>query len=674
MELGSSLKNGSLLGDFLDIKSDFLIDVDNKSITHRPDLWGVYGQAREFAAIYKQKLKNPYGKAWQESLEKTFGDAKSPISIEVNKESSCRVFLGLSIDGIKVTSSPKWLCSRLETQGLRPINNIVDISNFVMLELGIPLHIYDREQITENKIIIKRATQDEEFITLDEQTRVLKNTDTVICDAKRPLVLAGVMGGANSGVRDTTSKIFIEVANWQAQEVRTTSTRLGLRTDSSSRYEKSLDDHSCYRTLLRTLELIKEVCPNSKVNGSPLVFKREGNNGGEIEISVDLKYINRILGTTLTFNEVESVFKSLEFQVNSKDKNEMNVLVPSFRTSKDIAGKHDLVEEIGRVVGFDNIPIAAPSIELRPIALSSFKSLERKLQDFMVLHARSTEVMTYPLIGKELLEKCLWQDLNESLKLINSLSENADRMRPSLIPSLIEASAINTKNFSSFNLFEWGRTYHQKADKKIERNVLGCVYYDKEQSPYVKALNNSERLLAYLGLNYRTVSDDQLKGENELLPSHWSGKHPYEVQHYLVRGKVCGAVVSIHPSLLKKFKIKGNLAIAIFDFTDLLGSEFEKKNSYSPLSKFPISTFDCSVVVENYFYVGEIIEQLKGLKIKDLLETKVLSVYRLNEQEKSVTLQFSFGDKTQTLSSDVIKKYEQMCVEFLVKKGFFLKS
>ena len=275
MELGTDAIPGTPLPDYLKIESDIILDVDNKSLTHRPDLWGYLGLAREFAANHKKPLKNRFNSEWEKKIEGNFNKAMSPIKVEVSQDSSCLAYYGLSLDIPTMGQTPAWMKNRLESVGLRSINLIVDISNYAMVELGMPNHIFDRTKINGGKVSIRRAGHEMKFKTLDDQDRDLIASDTVIFDSERPLVLAGLMGGLESGVVPETTKIFLEVANWEAPEVRKTSVRLGLRTDSSQRYEKTLDSNMCYRTLLRLVELISELCPGSTTVGMPEKFVRE---------------------------------------------------------------------------------------------------------------------------------------------------------------------------------------------------------------------------------------------------------------------------------------------------------------------------------------------------------------------------------------------------------------
>ncbi|MDH5581609.1 MAG: phenylalanine--tRNA ligase subunit beta, partial [Bdellovibrionales bacterium] len=314
MELPEDAPTGMNLAKYFNQKPDTVLDIDNKSLTHRPDLWGHYGMAREFSAIYQSPLKRPFDVEWEKKWESKFDSSKSPIGVKFDGDSAGIGYYGVTVEGIKVGESPDWMKRRLESVGLRPINSIVDISNYVMLELGHPNHIFDRDKIKGDQILIKRLDSDVTFETLDEEKRELVAGDTVISDNSGVLVLAGIMGGANSGVSNSTKSIFIEVANWKAAEVRKTSSRLGLRTDSSQRFEKTLDSHQMKRTLLRILELVYEYNSDAKIIGR-VQYDGEALVDENMVLTINPEKINSVLGIELETKEMIRILSSLDFKV-----------------------------------------------------------------------------------------------------------------------------------------------------------------------------------------------------------------------------------------------------------------------------------------------------------------------------------------------------------------------
>lgn len=672
MELSADAPIGTSMIEFLNLEADTILDVDNKSLTHRPDLWGHYGIAREFSAAYELELKRPYDNKWRDNLEKNFSKDQSPIVPKVEINSCCKAYWGLSMDNIKVGPSPAWIVNRLEACGLRSINNIVDISNYVMLELGIPLHIFDRDAIKNNTIHIRLLGQNDSFKTLDEIDRNLLATDTVICDSDRPLVLAGIMGGLNSGVVETTTKIFIEVANWIPEEVRKTSTRLGLRTDSSQRYEKSLDSLQCYTTLLRTLDLIKQLCPMAKVIGKA---EYDGDDLSQIEtkiIKTSKNKINSVLGHNVSEEKLLSIFRNLDFEVKNRN-GDFEISLPSFRTTKDIEYEACIIEEVGRIIGYDHIQPVSPKTDIHTTRFDSAKSLHRKIQEFMVFHGHSLEVMTYPLIGEKLLNKAKWPFLNNELSLINSLSKDADRMRPSLIPHALNTVGINAKNYDSFNFFELGRSY--LSDQKTfsnERNQLLIGVFDKKSTPFIFLINLVEKLLSSLNIPYDLVTDTG-KFSNPLLSDEWMGTHPHEKIHVRIMGKFQGVINSAHPLILREFKIKGNFSFAVIDFTDFQDRPLKAKESYTPIAKFPNSRFDCTVLVDKQSAAANALIPLKKIKLKEFIGAKISGVFALNESQNAVTITSVFEDSEKTLTPEVIRACENAVVSTLNEGGFPLK-
>ena len=660
MELDPSVVPGTSIVQYLNIESDVILDVDNKSLTHRPDLWGYLGLAREFAANHKKPLKNRFNSQWEQKIETNFNKAMSPIKIDVSQDSSCLAYYGLSMDIPKMGETPALIKNRLESVGLRSINLIVDISNYVMVELGMPNHIFDRTKIAGEKVIIRRA-QNEKFQTLDLATRDLIPTDTVIADAEKTLVLAGLMGGIESGVTPDSTKLFLEVANWEAPEVRKTSVRLGLRSDSSQRYEKTLDSNLCYRTLLRLVELIIELCPGATVTGMPEKFIREDKLSKELTLNISHSQIVKSLGMEITKETVRDIFERLDFKVGEA-KDIFNVTVPSYRTTKDISCKADLIEEIGRMIGYDNIAPVSPMLPVKPVRLSTAKQFHRKIQDFLVQQGKALQVMTYPLTGKELIQKSLWPESNEHLVLVNALSVEQDRMRPSLIPSAIEMAAQNQKHFDSFSFFEIGRSY---LDFEKERSQVLIGMYSKEKTRFLEVENLVEKLLSTLNINFNFASPNP-KFPNSVLPN-WAGIHPHELLNIQIMGKFVGAINTVHPLVLKNFKMKGFLTLAVIDITDFEAKEMKDKTKYQPIPKFPSSSCDFTVVMKNEMPAASVLTALNSLKQKEIKSKAIVDVFVINDDEKAVSIRTVFEDSEKTLTNESIKDLEQKVMQTLEK-------
>ena len=670
LELPSDAPLGMNMLTLFKIKKDTILDIDNKSLTHRPDLWGHYGMAREFSAMFDVPLSNRFNSAWRENLLSKLSKEQSPIVPRFDGESAGISYFGLSLSNINVQESPEWLKARLKACGLRSINNIVDISNYVMLELGMPLHIFDRDFISGSEVVIKKLSSNENFKTLDNFDRKLIAGDTVISDSKGALVLAGIMGGLQSGVTTETKNIFIEVANWKAAMIRRTSTRLGLRTDSSQRFEKTLDSHLTERTMLRTLELILELCPEAKVIGQLEYAGVNLNEFKNLKIKTSLTKIKTVLGCDLSDQRLKSILHSLDFKTE-EFADHILVTVPSYRSTKDIEQEADLVEEIGRIIGYDNIIPVSPLDMIAPVKLTELQKVQRRVRDFMVLQGKSFEVMSYPLIGDSLLKKVSWPH-SSSLRLINSLSQDHDLMRPSLIPSLLEMSETNIKNYDRFRFFEVGRTYNEDCKNfSSEKLNFGTVFFDKEKNLFIETTNVISNLLSSLNLSYE-FTEKNSKFPNNLVPTDWLGIHPFEFMNIKVMGKNAGALFSVHPLVLRNLKIKGHLTICLFDLSIFDNFSPKDKTKYKTLNKFPSSTFDWTVVVPNNVLVSEVLTAARKVKLKELQDIAILDIYQ-NELNKSVTIRAVLADELATLNSEILKQAEIALIDATSKAGFNLK-
>ena len=670
MELPEDAPVGTSMLSYLEKKEDTLFNIDNKSLTHRPDLWGHYGMALEGAAVLKRSLKNPFDLAWFEKTESRFNSKSPPIAVSMETESAGLSYFGLSIDGIVVGESPSWMKERLRKVGLRPINSVVDISNYVMLELGIPNHIFDRDTIQGKKLTIKALKTHETFVTLDSIERKLEAGDTVICDADGPLVLAGIMGGKNAGVREETKNIFIEVANWKASLIRKTSVRLGLRTESSGRFEKSLDSTQCKRTLYRIVELILQLNPKAHIVGNPQYAGENLENIRPLVLDIRPGTIKKILGADITKSGIVDILRRLDFKVK-EEQDILKVTVPTQRATKDIECEADIVEEIGRHYRYDHITPVSPKLSVLPTSLTSEQQMIRKLRTFLVYRTGAYEVMSYPMIGEKLLAKTDWS-LEGHLKLANPLSTDQALMRNSLIPSLLEMAGKNTKNLSNFRFFEYGRSYLPGGKFAQERYQLGILFAHKEQTPFMDILNQMLELIKACKIPGEVIPRHS-KYKNEMVPEDWSGLHPYEFKNVRIQGKLKGAVFSVHPILLRKLKIKEHISLAVIDLTDFHHRFRDHKFVYCPLPKFPGAVFDYTVTLAEKDSVGPLFEYLSKVKIKEIVGHKIVDIYKEGAFQH-VTMRTTFLDPEKTPSGEFLKQAEEIIVQKLSENGIPLKS
>ena len=668
-------KIGASVAEIYGIEDDIIFNIDNKSITHRPDLWGHYGIAREMGLIFGNPLKNKFDGGWEAKIKEKIHGGDSPVLIEVKENSCCKAYYGISIDGVKITESPKWMQNRLTKCGLRPINNIVDISNYVMLEMGIPNHIFDRDLIEGGKIIVRQAGEQTKFITLDDIERTLIPADTVVADAQKPLVIAGIMGGSNSGVNENTTKIFIESANWIDSEVRKTSTRIGLRTDSVQRYEKSLDSQLLQNALLRIVELVFEICPDVKIVGK---IEKDGKETVKPEakiIRICVDKICAVLGKVVEKDEIGRILRGLDFgvrEVNSQEGATFDVEVPTYRATKDVEYDVDIIEEIGRIIGYDNITPMPRIDKILPNRLSQAKKTHRKIQDFLVFNAGLLETMTNPMVSEKLLEKSKINSLNEKLVLANAISKDHDRMRPSLIPSILSIGTDNARHFDRFGCFEIAREYdYDETSFAKERNCLAIMLFDKKESRFMELVNILEKLFKYLNVSVQITARSQ-RFKNGEAAANWAGIHPTEATDIKIMGKNQGFITTIHPIFAKEWKIKGNFSIALIDISTFENTVMKDKIKYVSLPKFPGSILDYTVVADKKTPAAEILSVVEKLKIQNTVATFVIDIFDMGEK-KAVTLRTEFLDRENTLSPKFLEESQKQILEGLEKAGYPLR-
>ncbi|MCB9030515.1 MAG: phenylalanine--tRNA ligase subunit beta [Deltaproteobacteria bacterium] len=673
LELAADLKVGAKFKEILQKDAEIVLEVDNKSLTHRPDLWGHYGMAREFATIYSSPLKDFFSKEWRAEVEAHYTDEQAPITVKVESDAACLGYFGLSVSNIKVEPSPEWMQKRLIAAGLRPINNMVDIGNYVMLELGQPLHMFDRSKISGKQIIVKRVSDKQNFEALDESVVELHPGDTVVADQNQALVVGGIIGGTNSGIADDTKDIFIEAANWNAAEIRRLSTRIGIRTDSSQRFEKSLDTLQTDKAVLRAAELVLKLCPDAKVVGKLQYDGPDLSQTKALTIETEVAAFSELLGVEVNKEQICTTLESIGFKTTPNG-DKLSVVVPSYRATKDVEMEVDLIEEVGRFIGYDNIEPKSPRVELAPTRLSKEKQLFRKVQDFMVMRAHALEVFTYPLTSEKALTKAAWPNSDQCLKLKNALSSDSELMRPSMLPSMLEAIALNQKQYQSFRMFEIGRAYLPK-DKNFseERTHLALVLYSRDKNQYIETVNITENFLQFCNMPAALLMHSA-KLSNPVVPVEWPGAHPIEYQHIKLMGKNQGAVLSLHPSLLQAYKIKGYASICLLDVTDFVSASLKDKLKFTPISKYPSASFDCTVLTGKRDEVQRLIDLVRAIGIKEIVDVKIVTCFDLSAEDNAVTVRTTFHHPEKTLSGDFLKDAETKIIEQLANAGFFLKS
>ena len=472
MVFDSNTKLGVNVKQLLDI-DDTVFEIDNKSLTNRPDLWGHYGIAREIAALTGRKLKN----IEVENLEE-YNNLKE-VRAEVEDKEKCYRYTAIEVENITSKKFDINKRIRLYYCGMRSINLLVDLTNYIMLELGQPMHAFDKKLV--NKIKVKSIENDIEFKTLDDVTRKVDKGTLMICNNDEPIAIAGIMGGANSEITDSTNSLVLESANFDSVCIRKSTVELKLRTDASAHYEKSLDPEITDIAIKRYIKLLKENDKDIKISSK--LTDIYVNKYPTIKIKITRQYINSRIGTDLSLNKIKEILSSLEFEIEENGEI-LTVKAPSFRATKDISIKADLVEEIARIYGYDNIEPQTKNQPLRIVEIDDEKKTENTIKDLLAIKYGLSEIHTYIWYDRKK-NKELNLEVNENnIKLANSLNANFNVLRESVIPSLLYTLSENIKYYPNVNIFECGRTfeYPNKGEECIENKNLGIALCSKNKS------------------------------------------------------------------------------------------------------------------------------------------------------------------------------------------------
>ncbi len=478
--------------------------IDFELTANRGDLLSILGMAYEIGAIYDKKVKD-IDLSYNEQGE----NINNKFSIEINTD-NCSLFLSKKAENVVIKESPDFIKSRLIASGIRPINNVVDISNYVMLEVGQPLHFYDADRL-ENKLEVRMAGKNEKLTTLDNIERILDENDIVISDGKKAIGLAGVMGGLTTEVENDTKNVIIESAIFDSVKVRKTSKKI-LRSEASNRFEKGLDPKRTYMAIERACHLLEKYADAKIVTG---LVKYDNTNKENKDVVVKVSDINNVLGTKLKKEEILDVFRRLDFKCTSEDE-KITVSVPSRRL--DISIKEDLTEEVGRIYGVDNIEGKLPSL---PMKAGSFDKTTREIRNKMISLGLN-ETLTYILVNDKDVNKYVVDEF-ESLKLLDPMTEERNTLRNSILPSLLKVYEYNkARNIKDVSIFEIGKGFYKKQDEYKEETKLASVmsgeYYlglNKVEVDFYITKGIVEEILDYLGYNgrYSFVTDKEFSQE-----------------------------------------------------------------------------------------------------------------------------------------------------------------
>ncbi|MCA9513413.1 MAG: phenylalanine--tRNA ligase subunit beta [Myxococcales bacterium] len=634
---------------------DTLLEIDNKSLTHRPDCWGHRGVAREVAALIGRPLK-PL------DVDVTLGAAR-PITVRVDDFAACPRYSAVTMSGVTVAPSPYWMKLLLQRVGVRAINNVVDATNFVMLDLGNPLHAFDRREIGGDAIIVRRAEVGETFTTLDGQVRKLTTADLLIADAERGIALAGVMGGENSEIRADTSEIVLEAANFDAATVRMTSQRLGLRTDASARFEKSLDPLLVGDASRSFCKLLLELCPSAQVDSAFIDVAAPPRP--EVRVELPLALVRRRLGVDLSRERIVGILEALAFDVRDAGDDVLDVGVPTFRATKDVGIREDLIEEVGRVYGYDNVPPAPAVVALSQPDPNARKRFEHGVRNYLSLAGGLDEVQTYSFDFEPLLAS-LGVVPGPRVELRNTLSAESPALRRDLVPHLLGVVQKNTRVFEEVRAYEIGRVFRPKAGEVAEQPVHLGLVVARIGDENAELFFELKALLAGLARHIGRRCPEVVAGGVDAV---WA--HPVRQGRVVLDGVEVGVVAEAHPRVRKQLELRQGAAVLELDL-DAWRLSAEAPAGYRPLPKFPAVYRDFAVVVSEDVPAGTLQSAIRGAAAGLIEDVAFQSIYRgagLGEGEKSLAWSVTLRDREKTLGDAQVREVEDLVWKALAEVG-----
>ncbi len=665
MSLDTSLKVGAGLAEALSL-SDTVFELD--LTPNRPDCLSVIGIAREIAIIQNSPLKYP-----DYTIEDRADTIHRLSSVKIEAPDHCPRYTARLVDNVKVATSPFWLQNRLLSVGLRPINNIVDITNFVMMETGQPLHAFDFENLAENRIVVRLAAEGEKFATLDGKERTLESEMLMICDGEKAIGVGGVMGGLNSEIEDDTTRVLIEGAYFNPVSIRRTSKKLELNTDASHRFERGVDPEGCVRAVNRAAKLMVEIGSSTLIDG---LIDEYPNLQPAKSVELGVKRTNRLLGIDLDRNQIQGLLESIEFKVEPIDNNEdgLKVTAPTFRV--DVSRREDLMEEVARLSGYNNIPTTFPAMpaEGRPPA----RRLElRNRLKWLMSGFGFTEAIAYSFVPESSCDhlRIKEQDPRRSMiHILNPLTEDQAVMRTSLVPGILETMGYNmARQIKYLKIFEIGKIF-LKSDQQVlprEPEMLialwtgartdaswhsrenPCDFYDIKG-----AVETLMRALKLKGIRFTAMADESCEYTR---PGHTAQIMASDLQ--------VGLVGEIHPRVSDSYDLKQTAFIFELDLDKIAGLIPEARNS-KPLPRFPAIYRDITIIVNRGIETQTVLEAVENFQEELIEHLHLFDVFEgdpIAAGKKSVSFRITYRSPGKTLEDDDVNDLHKSITERLLK-------
>ena len=650
---------GTPLADALDL-NDIILEIDNKSMTNRPDLWGHYGIAREIAALYDLPMKEfPH---FDRNVENTSG-----FHVTVEDAERCPRMTGTQIENVCVKPAPYWMQVRIWKTGMRPINALVDITNYVMLATGQPSHAYDSDHIA-GHIIVRRAKAGETLTLLNGKELPLSTDDLTIADDAGIVGLAGVMGGAKDSILPTTSKVILEIANFQAAGIRRTALRYDNRTEASARYEKAIDPERCDQALDLSMQLFSDLYPEMKVTG---LVDEYPQHLKQAEIDVPLSWLERRLGKRLPPEEIRHKMELLGYGI-SFDGDNMHVVVPTWRSTGDVSIQADIMEEVARMYGYENFE-AEPITTTFDGAINQLdKDLERRIKEYLAIRCGMQEIFTYPWMEESYVNAVLQS--TEGILSLSTPPSPAERfVRSSLLPNLCKAVVKNERYFNEFSIFETAQVFRDEnytspydPREKLpsqRKNVAGAfVSAAKDVTAlFRKAKGVVEMMARYVHMETLTFrqTEKPVWADNVVWLNIYRGEE-----------KV-GDLALLSKKVSMACGIK-NLNVMLFQLDqDSLVPLKSRTNTFTHMAEYPMTDYDISLLLDGSVQWKDVLQTIGGIKSELLHGASFVDEYRGKQVpagKKSLTLRLSIGSKEKTLTSSEIEEVASNVLNKIAKR------
>ncbi len=630
--------------------------VEFEITSNRPDCLSVLGLAREAAATFGKELHMPEVK-----IENETGDINELLSVEVKNPTLCRRYVARMIKNIKVGPSPRWMRERLRASGVRPINNLVDITNFVMLEYGQPMHAFDYKYLAGNKIVVRNAEEGESIMTLDGVERKLSPEMLCICDAEKPSCVAGVMGGEYSGIQDDTNMVVFESASFLGSSVRTTAKKLGMRTESSGRFEKNLDSRMCMDAVNRACQLV-EMLGAGEVIGGYIDIDNEGDEPYTVEFCPE--WTNKFLGIDLPAEKMVEILEKIGYKVENGV-----ITVPSFRAG-DTRHKADIAEEIARFYGYDVIPNTAVQGASQG-ALTLRQQFEKKLSRLLMANG-CYEVETYSYISPKYYDKIALpedSDLRRSVVITNPLGEDTSVMRTTCVPSMLEVIARNYNNRNiAGRFFELGTIYLPKESADILPEERGVAV--------IGSYGEKEDFFAMKGILLEALSKLGVYGVEFTANKENPTFHRGRCADISIGEKKIGVIGEIAPAVLDNYGIGTRAYVATLDIADIFDARIVEKK-FKPTPKFPASTRDLAIICDDELPAASLEKAIRAGAGKLLEKVELFDVYKgssIAEGKKSVAYTMTLRAADRTLTVEECDRAVNKVLKELANIGAELRS